>query len=251
MKQRDRHERIQSVLAERGSVHVGELAGDLGVSEMTVRRDFERLESDGVLLRVHGGAVPAVSRSAGSRFATRLGEDENAKRRIGAVAAGLIGDGETVVLDGGTTTLHVARALAAGGARRVITTDLHLVEVLADSAVTLELPPGILRPQEHGLYGSETEAYLARFYTDVFVLSAAGVDVRAGVTEPDPDDSAVKRAAMRNARRTVLVADVSKIGRIAYSTVCALADVDVLVTNAETELTLAARELGVEVHVTA
>ncbi|WP_374009146.1 DeoR/GlpR family DNA-binding transcription regulator [Leifsonia sp. LS-T14] len=232
MKKADRNRLILEMIESRGELHIADIAHAANVSEMTVRRDLESLEALGALTRVHGGAVSTVSRSRSPLFHTRSMRNQEQKERIGQAAASLIRDGETVILDAGSTTLQVARALSGRRNLRVLVLDLRAADCLADEQdMTVMVIGGTIRPIERSVYGPAAESALAGLHFDTFIMSAGGVDGAAGFTEYNPDDAAVKRAALASARRTIVVADSSKLGVVTFATVCSLSDVDVVVTD--------------------
>lgn len=235
-----RQTKVLQILETEERVQVVELARQFGVSDMTVRRDLEVLEQQGAINRVHGGAVRAQSRSYEPPFAVRLARSHDAKRRIAAVAASLLRKGETVILDAGTTTLEVARALRGGPDLRVLTMSLHGANLLQDQPqITLMTCGGVVRFGEHSLTGAMAERAFLDFSFDTYFMSAGGIDTEMGVTEYNPEDAAVKRAAFANARRRIAVVDGSKIGTTAFARVCAIGDLDMIITDrsaAETKL---------------
>lgn len=221
-----------------------------GVSEMTVRRDLEALERDGVLRRVHGGAISAVSRSYEPPFSLRAGRNGDAKDRIGAYAASLLSDGDTAAIDVGSTTLALARNLVSAGALTVVTPSLRVAEVLGDApGVRVILAGGIVRAGERSLIGDLAERAFEQLHCDTVFLGVGGIHATAGLTEFNLDDTRVKRAALRTARRCVVLADATKIGRVAFAQICPLERVDVLVTDSEAseEALEPVRNAGVEV----
>lgn len=247
-----RHLEIVDLLESDGKVLVSELSARFGVSEMTIRRDLETLEQAGALSRVHGGAVTAQSQAYEPPFALRAARQLDAKERIGAAAARLLHEGETVVLDAGTTTLAVARALQGRRNLRVFALSLHIAAVLADEpGLTTMIGGGIIRPGERSLIGALAEKPFADLYFDTVVLTVGGVDVAGGVTEYNLDDAAVKRAAFASSRRRIAVADATKLNRTAFARVCTIDELDVLVTDdsAPTALLDDFRAAGVEVVV--
>jgi DeoR/GlpR family transcriptional regulator of sugar metabolism len=219
-------------------------------SEMTIRRDLETLERDGLLRRVRGGAVSMLTGEE-TPFFVRGRQQVQAKRRIGARVAQLLDDGESVVLDSGTTVLEVARAL--GDTRlTVLPLSLHIAQVLAaHDGVRLVLPGGEVRRGELAFVGALAEYAFEVMRFDTFVLGVCGVSARDGVTAHDLAEAQVKRAAVRASVRVVAAADGSKLGRTTFGRVCPISDVDVLCTDAAApeEQVADLRAAGVEVHV--
>jgi DeoR/GlpR family transcriptional regulator of sugar metabolism len=232
MNTEDRLALILERLTSDGRVEVAELRDQLGVSEMTVRRDLMRLEDDGALRRVRGGATRAPGGSYEPPFLVRARQRVAEKEAIGAAVADEIANGDTVLLDGGTTALCVAHALLD----KVITVcplSLRVASVLVTSpTIRLLLPGGFVRPSEQSLIGAEVIASLGHHVFDVFVMTASGMSVRTGFTEWNEDDAAVKRAGLSSARRRIVACDSTKFGESAFARVADLGDVDLIVTDA-------------------
>jgi DeoR/GlpR family transcriptional regulator of sugar metabolism len=227
-----RHQKIMQALRQRSPVLVVELAAALDCSEMTVRRDLEALERSGGLRRVHGGAASVFLSAEETPYGVRALESSDAKRTIGAAAAGLLADGETVILDGGTTAMEVARSLRS---RRMTIMPLALrpvFELHECPGIKLLLPGGEIRPSELSLTGSLTEASFSQLRFDTCVMGPCGIDVTAGITTHLLAETVVKRAAAKASQRVIAVADSSKLGRVAFGHVCDLTDIDILVTDA-------------------
>jgi DeoR/GlpR family transcriptional regulator of sugar metabolism len=228
----NRHQEMLQLLGEQGTLSISELASRYEVSDMTIRRDLNQLAAQGLLVRTRGGAAATSSGSFEPPFALRERTRTAAKAEIAAAAAREIVEGQTVLLDGGTTGLAIADALA-GRNLTVCTLNVRIGERLAtDSSMRVMIPGGTIRPGEFSLVGPEAEAMLSRFRFDVYLMTASGVSFDAGVTEWNADDAAVKRTALTASRRTVLVADAGKFGAEAFVRVCPLSRVDLLVTDA-------------------
>lgn len=234
MKKADRHRLILDVIERTGRLRLADVARESGMTEMTIRRDLEELEQAGALTRVHGGAVSAISQSHSPHYQSRLLAAAEPKERIGRAAAELIGEGETLILDAGSTTAAVARALLGRRNLRVMTMDLRIAGVLADDpGLDVLVTGGAVRANEHALHGPGATQAFVDFNFDTYVMSASGLDASAGVTEFNADDAVVKRAALASARRTILVADARKLDVVTYAKICAIEDIDVLVTDAD------------------
>ncbi|WP_130494173.1 DeoR/GlpR family DNA-binding transcription regulator [Motilibacter rhizosphaerae] len=244
-----RHAVILDRLHASGRVDVGELAVELDTSEVTVRRDLDLLAGAGVLRRVRGGAVSLLLRGQELPFALRETSASGEKERMAAAVAGLLRDGEAVVVDSGTTGLAVARALV-GRSLTVTPLSVHAAAALvASSTVQVLLPGGTARPGEGALVGPMAESALRGLRYDTTVLTCCGVSAEAGVMAYDVQDAAVKRTAAQVAARTVLVAEGAKLARTALAVVCPVAELDVLVTDtsAPPDALDRIREAGVEV----
>jgi DeoR/GlpR family transcriptional regulator of sugar metabolism len=248
----ERHQLILNQLELDGRVSVSELSTTAGVSEMTIRRDLEALEQSGALSRVHGGAVPAQSQSYEPPFAARATRNIDAKQRIGKAAAALLHDGETAILDAGTTTLEIARALRGRRNLRLLALSLHIADMLVDEpGLTVMVAGGIARAGERSLIGSLAERAFEDLSFDTLFLTVGGVDLHHGLSEYNLDDAAVKRAAFASSRRRVAVADASKLGKAAFARIAAIEELDVLVTDSSASPAFLdeIRAVGVEVVV--
>ncbi|MEV7682938.1 DeoR/GlpR family DNA-binding transcription regulator [Streptomyces sp. NPDC088341] len=246
----DRLRRITDAVRESGQLSVAELAELTGASEMTVRRDLEVLSDQGVLERYRGGARSLLLRGEEPPFALRAQEGTEAKRRIAAAVAELITDGESVVIDSGTTCLEVARALED---RRltVMPLSLHAANALTGAPrLKLLLPGGEPRTGELALTGPLTEASLAALRFDTAVIGCCGLTAKDGLTAYDLSDAAVKRAAIASARRVIAVADAAKFSRTALAFVSPVSALHAVVTDeaAPEEETRAMAAVGVTVR---
>ncbi|MFP4331302.1 MAG: DeoR/GlpR family DNA-binding transcription regulator [Spirochaetaceae bacterium] len=231
---------IASHLERDGKLRVADLAERLGVSEMTIRRDLRELERQGLVRRVHGGAVLELGRSYEPPLVARMLERLDQKRKIGRRAAQMIGDGESVSLDIGSTTMELARAIDERRNITVLTPSLPVAEELLERpGLQLLMPGGTVRPGERSLVGDVATEFFRRFFVDRLFLSIGGVDGVAGLTEFNPEDAAVKRAMLSGAKQVVLLADSAKFERVVFRQVASLAVVDILVTDAMPEGPLA------------
>lgn len=231
-------------------VTVTGLAEDTGCSEMTIRRDLDQLAERGVLRRVRGGAVSLLLRGEAMPFAVREHEATETKLRIAAKVDALLSDGEVVILDGGTTTLTIARKLAS---RRltVIPLDLHSANALSGAPqVRLLLPGGQTAPGSLSFTGILTETALRSLRVDTGVLGVCGLSAEHGLTAHDLAEVPVKRAAIAAAQRTIAVCDGSKFGRTGLGVVCPITGLDALITDrgAPADAIARIRDAGVAVH---
>jgi DeoR/GlpR family transcriptional regulator of sugar metabolism len=235
--------------AVRGGVQVPirQLATDLGCSEMTIRRDLDALARAGVLHRVHGSAVGVSLRADEVPYEVRTFEAVAAKERIGRAVADLIADGETVALDAGTTAAAVAHALR-GRPITLLPLGLRtLVDLAHDERIHLIAPGGEIRHGELVVTGDLAEVAFERLRFDSFILGCCGIDERNGVTTHVPSDARVKRAAVASARRTIAIADQSKLGAVAFGHVCSVSAIERLVTDADAATTKGLESAGVRI----
>ena len=201
---------------------------------MTIRRDLEALESKGLIRRVRGGAIPMVSRSYEPPIAERAVSSSAAKQAIGAAAAELLANEEIAIIDVGTTTLELARAIHSHRKITVVTPSLLVAAELSNAAgVRTLVTGGVLRQGEMSLIGARAEDSFADLNCDTVFLGVAGIHPERGLTEYNLDDTRIKQAALGAARRCVVLADETKLGRVAFANVAPLSRIDVLVTDAK------------------
>jgi DeoR/GlpR family transcriptional regulator of sugar metabolism len=233
MQAEERHQSILGVLNARGKLTIADLSTRFSVSEMTIRRDLAQLEADGLLRRTHGGAVRIQSGSFEPPFALRARLNLPAKRAIAAAAAAEIVDGQTIILDAGSTGTAVAEALV-GRHLIVCTLNLQAAAILASSPeTTVMVPGGQVRNGEQSFIGPAAERTLLDYRFDTYVMTASAVDVSAGVTEWNVDDAAVKRAALTVSARCIVACDSSKFGQTAFARVAGLDQIDLIISDKE------------------
>ncbi len=254
----ERQQLIEQTLAQQGRVVVVDLARRFDVTTETVRRDLAVLEDAGALVRVHGGAVAKDAESivepTVTERATRRGA---AKQAIAARALAVLGEGfrGSVFIDAGTTTASVADALAHLDTRErieAVTHSLTIAPALAGAeGISLTVIGGRVRGITAAAVGAGTIDAIGRLRPDVAFIGTNGISADFGLSTPDPEEASVKAAIVRSARRVVVVADSSKHDRELLVTFAALTDIDVLVTDAEPPVALAAalEEAGVEVWI--
>ena len=240
-----RHQLILRALRDDGPSTIVVLAERLGVSPATVRRDLVRLDEDGLLTRVYGGAAPRADKDETfTDVATvRVGEKDAVAER----AAALVQDGETVLLDIGTTAHRLARRLR-GRNLTVVTSSMAVYEELADDAGTeLVLLGGMLRREYRSLVGFLTEDNLRQIHADRLFLGTSGLRPDGRVMDTTVVEVPVKRAMIAASDRVVLLADSAKFPGTGVATVCGPEALDAVVTDAPVEARTAAalREAGV------
>ncbi len=247
MRRSQRLDAIIAALAESGSVSVSDLTERLGASPATVRRDLELLESQNLLTRSHGGAVGnGTLYELPVRY--RGGKQVEEKRRIADAAAERIEDAQTVCLSGGTTTTEVARRLRSRPLT-VVTNAVNIAsELVVSEAIRLVVTGGVARPQTYELIGPLAEQSLEGLNVDVTVLGVDGITA-AGFTTHDEVEAQTDRKMVERAARTLVVADSSKIGRSALSSICPPSEIDELITDsaAPADEVAALRQAGIEV----
>jgi DeoR family fructose operon transcriptional repressor len=225
----DRKAQILLFIKEKGTASIAEMATEFAVSEMTVRRVLHKLADTGLVIRTPGGAMIAPSGSLEKSFLERSAKMSAAKDAIGREAAKLVQNGETVVLDSGTTTRYLARYLTSKRDVTVVTTSLAVLEELAGSPdVQVRLTGGVYRRSSHDLSGNSVLDTLAGIYADKVFFGAAALSFQKGVMNFDAE---MPRVFLRAARERILAIDSSKIGTEAVYRLCAVEKCDIVVTD--------------------
>jgi DeoR family transcriptional regulator, fructose operon transcriptional repressor len=228
-------QRRQAILAEvrkASAVSAEGLAETFGVSVETIRRDLRGLRDQGLLERVYGGALSMQSTEG--TFAARSTRHHDRKRAIAALAASLVEPQDTIVIDIGTTALEVARALPADFRGRVLTNSVPVaMELSARDQIELLLSGGQVRPGDAACYGARADAFFAQVYADKAFLGSGGVHAKAGLTDYYPHEVEARRVAIAHAGASYVLADTSKLGKVAVHRVCALTQVTAVITNAD------------------
>ncbi len=232
----ERHQQILATARADGRVDVNRLAEDLDVTPETIRRDLTVLERHGLVRRVHGGAIPVERLGFEPGIADREGKFAGEKERIAKAALDEVPDGGAVIFDAGTTTVRLAELLPADRELTVVTHALPVAMVLAmRPGITLHLVGGTVRGRTLAAVGSWAERELADIHADVAFLGTNGLSVEHGLTTPDLAEASVKRALVANARRTVVLADHSKIGRVEFAHVVPVSAIDTVITDSGVE----------------
>jgi len=232
-------ERQQAILGRarsEGRVDVNTLADSFEVTPETIRRDLTGLERRGVLRRVHGGAIPVERLSMELPVGERFGHNAAEKDRIAKAALDQLPDGGAIIIDAGTTTVRLADILPADRMFTVVTHGLPIAGLLAERPnITLHLIGGQVRPGTLAAVGSWAERGYAGILADVAFAGTNGLTAARGLTTPDIAEAAVKRALIRAARRTVVLADHSKFGLDDFAQFADLAEVDTIITDSEVD----------------
>lgn len=228
-------ERQQEILRRArlaGRVDVVTLAEVLAVTTETIRRDLTVLERAGVVRRVHGGAIPVERLGFEPAVAARDVVMTGEKERIGKAALAELPEDGAVIIDAGTTTGRLAEAIPADRELTVVVNSPPLATLLAArSNLTVVMLGGRVRGRTLATVDDDALRPLARLNVDVAFIGTNGCSPTRGLTTPDPAEAAVKRAMVAAARRTVLLADHTKVGDVHFASFAALSDIDVVITD--------------------
>jgi DeoR family transcriptional regulator, fructose operon transcriptional repressor len=221
-------ERVRS----RALVKPAELADELGVSIETIRRDLVALEEEGLVRRVYGGATGTTARAFEPAFEKRLTQHRDRKMAIGRLAASLIGPGDTVILDIGTTVAELADVLPVSYRGIVLTNSLLVANALAGrDGIEVTISGGRVRSGDLACFGPVSEAFFRDYYADKAFMGSGGVHPDMGLTDYYPDEIASRRVILEHAAERYVVADSSKLGQVAFGKVCDLAALSAVITD--------------------
>ncbi|MFE5486073.1 DeoR/GlpR family DNA-binding transcription regulator [Streptomyces sp. NPDC056527] len=233
---------ILDEVRRRGGVRVNELTRRLNVSDMTVRRDLDALARQGVVEKVHGGAVPVVETSSHEPgFEAKSALELGAKEDIARAAARMVAPGSAIALSGGTTTFALAEQLLDVPDLTVVTNSVRVADVFHTAgyaggetrpgAAAVVLTGGVRTPSD-ALVGPVADQAIRSLHFDVLFLGVHGISVEAGLSTPNLAEAETNRRLIRSARRVVVVADHTKWGTVGLSSFARLDEVDTLVTDA-------------------
>jgi DeoR family transcriptional regulator of aga operon len=251
-----RREHMLAFVRARDFVRVSDLSTKFHVSEVTVRGDLDVLAERGHIRRIRGGAMPQTLPHPERPFEEMQSAHVPEKALVGRMAASLISSGETIILDVGTTTTAIVRAL-------VMREDLHDVVVFTNALnIALELEPaiprftvvvigGTLRPMQHSLVDPLGGLMLEHIYAHTVFLGCNGIDSKGGITNINLPEAEIKRRMLRAARRRIVVADGSKVGEVELAFLCSVDEIDLLITDSSADPTVlsALREYDLEVMI--
>jgi DeoR family transcriptional regulator, aga operon transcriptional repressor len=233
---------LLELLAQDGQLSVEDAATGMTVSAATIRRDFDQLAQQQMLTRTRGGAVAnGVSYDLPLRYKSAKHASE--KQRIGSTAANLVPPGSVVGLNGGTTTTEVARALAiradlhskaTGPALTVVTNALNIAnELTVRPHVKIVVTGGVARPQSYELIGPLASGLLTNLSLDIAILGVDAINASTGASAHHEGEASINALMASRARQVIVVADGSKLGQQTFAQICAIEDIDVVVTDSE------------------
>lgn len=246
----ERLKRILELMSTWDSVTVAYLAESLDVTEQTIRRDLTRLEETGRVVRTHGGATFPSTDSGDVSYTARLGQADDQKRRIGQVAASLLKPGEDVILDAGTTTLAIARALVGVPHIKVITNALPIAaELVPRPHCDVVLIGGEVRSSTLSTVGPMAREAIAKLHVKKLFLASSAVNPERGFSNTNLAEAEIKQAMIRASDEVYAVADGSKLGRNLFYAFAPIDAVTALITtdDAPAEILQAIRRKGVKV----
>jgi DeoR/GlpR family transcriptional regulator of sugar metabolism len=229
-----RKDKILEMLKEDGSVKVAELSKIFKVSDVTIRQDLEKLEQDGLVTRKHGGAFLKTIGKQVQNFALANLINMDKKELIGKKAAEYIDSGDTIILDSGTTTTEIAKAIIDKQNITVITNAINIVMLLgANPAIDVILTGGEFKAPTLSLTGQKAADFFDGLHADKLFLATAGISLKSGLTYPSLSDIAVKKAMIEAADKVYLVADSTKVGKSSLASLGALSLIHYIITDSD------------------
>jgi len=228
---RERQQKILQEVKRQRAIKVKELSKLFNVSEMTIRRDLEKLSRQGLIERVHGGVLSIDGTAFEPTFREKEIVNMEEKIKIGKKAASLVKENDTVCLGPGTTVMQIVKNL---GEKRItaLTNSLNIAfELSKIPNVRLFVIGGEVRSESYAMVGPETEDYLRRFYVDKFFVGVNGFTIEHGITIPNPSEAAVYREMIKLSRETIVVADHTKLGRVSFAKIADVECIDALITD--------------------
>ena len=228
----ERRSHIITQLEEKGQVAVDALSRTFQVSQVTIRNDLAYLEDKNLIYRTRGGAIKRPKVAADSALAVKSGKNAEQKRRIALKAVELVQNGDTIILDSGTTTMEIARNLKEFKNLTVITHALNIATELARVAgIEVIMPGGIVRGKSFSLVGSQAEQNLRDYYCDKLFLGVDGFETTLGVTTPCVSEAQLNRVMVEIAQQTIVVADSTKFGRKSFAFIIPVSRINAVITD--------------------
>ncbi len=247
----ERRNKIIEILDKTGKVKVNELSKLFGISEVTIRNDLAKLESMGMLERIHGGAVSNYRDYYRMSIAERMKTNAEEKKSIAAEVASMISNDDTLMINSGTTNLYVLQELKNLRNITFVTNAVYFSqEHIKLQDYVMILIGGILEPKNQLTYGDDAINQLKRYKADKLILSVDGICAEDGISTYFYLEAEINREMIARAKTTIVVADYTKIGRTSFANIASLEGIDILVTNknANKEEIQKLREMGVEIR---
>ncbi len=228
----ERRSRILKLLEKDGKVYVKNLSDLFNVSEVTIRNDLDLLEKKNLLIRMHGGALKIQRVGIDYQLNAKYKKHVNEKRAIGKKAVELIKNGETIILDSGTTTEEIAKNLGRFNDLTVITNSLNVAGQLVELPnIRVIMPGGYLRRNSLSLIGSTAEESLKRYYCDKVFIGVDGIDSQYGISTPNTEEAHLNNIMINISREVIVVTDSSKFKHRSFALIAPITKVNTIITD--------------------
>lgn len=251
MLQAERRNYIIEVLNRDGRVVIENLAKELNVSEMTIRRDLQVLQEHKLITRTHGGAVIHDLLAEEIPYSKKAEQNMDEKRRIGMYASSLVEEGDVIILDAGTTNMEIAKGIIGIRNLKVITNDLMIAAFLSKyESIEVYCTGGIVQKDTAACLGNHAIELLRNINADIAFLGASSVDIEKGLTTPTVEKAELKKQLTKSAKKIILAADSLKFGKVAFVNICPLTRFDLIITgnSIDKEIEQGIRDLEIELE---
>lgn len=229
----ERRTKTLDLLNSNGQVSVTELSRIFKVSEVTIRNDLAQLEKKGLLIKTRGGGIKTQRVSIDQHLNEKAKICSKEKQAIGKKAASLINDGDTIIIDSGTTTLEVAKNLKDIKNLTVVTNALNIASQLINEQIRLILLGGLLRNESLSLIGPIPESSIKNFYCDKLFVGVDGIDSKSGIFTPNPEEAELNRLMIEASKEVIVVADSTKFKRKSFAFIAPMSKVDFIITDSK------------------
>jgi DeoR family transcriptional regulator of aga operon len=227
-----RRSEMLNILSKQDNISVAELSRVFGVSEVSIRNDLSHLEKKGLLIRTRGGAIKKQPVNFDLSLNQRLKKFYKEKQRIGRKAVEYIREGDTIVMDSGSTTLQIAKNLDRFKQIKLITNSLPIAEAVADfDGVEVIIPGGVMRAEMRSLVGPMAERNLLQYYCDIAFLAVDGIDCEYGISTPVIYEATFCKTMIDIAKKVIVVSDSSKFQRRSFVKIAAMDEIDMVITD--------------------
>jgi DeoR family transcriptional regulator, aga operon transcriptional repressor len=227
-----RRAKILELLNDSGQVNIYDLSNLFKVSDVTIRKDLDNLEKKNLLVRARGGALKAMRVGIDYELSDKKKKFFKEKQLIGKLAASLIEENDSIIMDSGTTTLEVARNLSRFNDLTVITNAINIASLLAEQEnLRILVPGGNLRKKSFSLIGSQADENFRKYFCDKLFLAVDGFDLEYGLSTPNPEEAHLNRTMINMSKQLIVVTDSSKFLRRSFAFICPVERVDIVVTD--------------------
>lgn len=234
MAQKERLTLIQEKLQKENRVTVSRLSKEYGVTEETIRRDLEKLEKDGILTRVHGGAVLNSERAAENiHYLIRAQHNSSEKKIIGEIAASILPGQVTICADASSTVMEAVQLLKNRPETTVLTNSVQIIRELSQFPVTIVSTGGIINKTTFSMQGNFVRKVLSEYFVDIVLISCKALSLNGGIFDSNAEEGELKHQMVLQGQRVILLADHSKFDRKAFVKVMELDELDTLITDRE------------------
>lgn len=228
----DRRDKILQKIQNEGSVRVDELSEEFDVSTVTIRNDLDFFEDKGLIDRTYGGALLRNNVYNDPSIEEKKKINVEEKKRIGEYAVSLVNDGESIILDSGSTTREIALRIKEKSNLTIMTNAINIgLELAGSSGLEIMLTGGVLRDKSYSLVGPEAERTMQNYYFDTLFLGVDGMDFEHGLTTSNPLEAQLNRIMVERSNRVIAVTDSSKFGRHSFSYICDLDPINTIITD--------------------